>query len=62
VQINDLAETLTNSEKLQLANDMKNLLERIEENDENIKTYFPENPKFKEEAAIQRLFFFINEK
>jgi len=46
---NDLAETLTNSEKLQLANDMKNLLERIEENDENIKTYFPENPKFKEE-------------
>ena len=46
---NDLAETLTNSEKLQLSNDMKNLLERIEENDENIKTYFPENPKFKEE-------------
>ena len=28
---------------------MKNMLDRISENDENIKTYFPENPKFKEE-------------
>jgi hypothetical protein len=46
---NDLADTLTDSEKQQLANDMKNMLERIEENDENIRTYFPENPKFKEE-------------
>ena len=46
---NDLADTLNDSEKQQLANDMKNLLERIEENDENIKTYFPENAKFKEE-------------
>lgn len=46
---NDLADTLTDSEKQQLANDMKNMLDRIEENDENIKTYFPENPKFKEE-------------
>ena len=46
---NDLADTLTDSEKQQLANDMKNMLDRIEDNDENIKTYFPENPKFKEE-------------
>ncbi|PKP47455.1 MAG: nucleotidyltransferase [Bacteroidetes bacterium HGW-Bacteroidetes-11] len=46
---NDLADTLTDNDKQQLANDMKNMLERIEENDENIKTYFPENPKFKEE-------------
>lgn len=46
---NDLADTLTDSEKRQLADDMKNMLQRIEENDENIKTYFPENPKFKEE-------------
>ena len=46
---NDLADTLTDSEKQQLTTDMKNMLERIEENDENIKTYFPENPKFKEE-------------
>lgn len=46
---NDLADTLTEIEKQQLANDMKNMLDRIEDNDENIKIYFPENPKFKEE-------------
>ncbi len=46
---NDLADTLTDNEKQQLADDMKNMLDRIEENDENVKTYFPENPKFKEE-------------
>lgn len=46
---NDLADTLSDSEKQQLANDIKNILDRIEENDENIKIYFPENPKFKEE-------------
>lgn len=46
---NDLADTLTDSEKQQLADDMKNMLDRIEENDENIKTYFPENPKFRDE-------------
>jgi hypothetical protein len=46
---NDLADTLTDNEKQQLSDDMKNMLDRIEENDENIKTYFLENPKFKEE-------------
>jgi hypothetical protein len=46
---NDLADTLTSYEKQQLSDDMKYMLERIEENDENIKIYFPENPKFKEE-------------
>lgn len=48
---NDLSDTLTYYEKQQLSADMKNMLERIEENDENIKTYFPENPKFKEEDS-----------
>lgn len=48
---NDLADTLTSYEKQQLSDDMKNMLDRIEENDENIKTYFPENPKFKEEDS-----------
>jgi len=48
---NDLADTLTSFEKQQLSNDMKNMLDRIEENDENIRTYFPENPKFKEEDS-----------
>lgn len=46
---NDLADTLTETEKQNLSNDMKNMLDRIEDNDENIKTYFPENEKFKEE-------------
>jgi hypothetical protein len=44
---NDLMETLENYERQNLSNDMKNMLERIEENEENIKTYFPENSKFK---------------
>lgn len=46
---NDLMDTLENYERQNLSNDMKNMLDRINENDENIKTYFPENPKFKEE-------------
>lgn len=46
---NDLIDTLTTSERQTLSDDMKNMLERIEDNDENIKTYFPENAKFVEE-------------
>ncbi len=46
---NDLIETLTTSERQMLSDDMKSMLERIEDNDENIKTYFPENSKFVEE-------------
>lgn len=49
---NDLIETLTTSERQILSDDMKNMLERIEDNDENIKTYFPENSKFVEEEEI----------
>lgn len=51
---NDLADTLTDSEKQYLADDMKNMLDRIEENDENIKIYFPENPKFAEEETANK--------
>ncbi|ATA94866.1 MULTISPECIES: nucleotidyltransferase [Capnocytophaga] len=46
---NNLVDTLTDNEKQQLSDDMKNMLNRIEENEENIKIYFPENSKFKEE-------------
>ncbi|OUL60383.1 nucleotidyltransferase [Flavobacterium sp. AJR] len=46
---NDLIDTLTTLERQTLSDDMKNMLERIEDNDENIKTYFPENSKFLEE-------------
>lgn len=48
---NDLADTLTTYEKQQLSSDMENMLNRIGENDENLKTYFPENQKFKEEVS-----------
>ena len=48
---NDVADTLTDSEKQLLSYDMKNMLNRIEENDENIILYFPENSKFKEEDS-----------
>jgi hypothetical protein len=50
---NDLADTLTTYEKLQLSADMKNMLERIDENDGNLRIYFPENKKFKEEDSIK---------
>ncbi len=46
---NDLADTLSDIEKQQLVSDITNMLERIEENDTNLKIYFPENPKFKED-------------
>jgi hypothetical protein len=46
---NDLADTLTSQERQNFSDDIKNMLARIDDNDENIKTYFPENPKFKEE-------------
>jgi len=48
---NNLADTLTSYEKQQLSNDMKNMLDRIKDNDENLKTYFPENSKFKKEET-----------
>ncbi|NAW51835.1 nucleotidyltransferase [Elizabethkingia argentiflava] len=48
---NDLADTLTSYEKQQLSDDMKNMLDRIRDNDENLKTYFPENSKFKKEES-----------
>jgi hypothetical protein len=51
---NNLADTLTNYEKQQLSEDMKNMLDRILENDENIKIYFPENKKFNKEKDEDR--------
>lgn len=42
---NDVAETLTTYEKTALSDDMKYMLERIEENSDNIKSYFPINVK-----------------
>jgi hypothetical protein len=42
----DVAETLSDSEKSILSNDMKNVINRIEENSDNIKIYFAVNEKF----------------
>jgi len=39
--------TLTNSEREQLSRDIKNMLERIDQEEDHLKYYFPENPKLK---------------
>jgi len=43
---NDVADTLNDSDKGTLSDDMKYMLERIEEDSDYIKTYFPVNEKF----------------
>lgn len=43
---NEVADTLTDSEKQILSDDMKYMIERIEENSDNIKSYYPVNEKF----------------
>ena len=48
---NDVADTLTDADKSTLSDDMKYMLERIEENSDYIKTYFPMNDKFPCEGA-----------
>jgi len=50
---NDLIDTLTSTDRQNLSDDMKLILDRIEDNDENIKTYFPENQKFVEEEESE---------
>jgi hypothetical protein len=48
---NNVSDTLTDSEKSIISNDMKYMLERIGENSDNIKTYFAINPKFPYEES-----------
>ncbi|HYG40563.1 MAG TPA: hypothetical protein VD908_18170 [Cytophagales bacterium] len=43
---NDVADTLTDSDKTVLKDDMKYMIERIEENSDNITSYYRINPKF----------------
>ncbi len=50
---NDLTDTLTEQERQNFSNDMDNIIDRIDDNDENIKTYFPENEKFIEEEESE---------
>lgn len=42
----DVSETLSDNEKTNLATDMRNMINRIEENADNIKLYFSVNEKF----------------
>src|SRR5690606_37754340 len=43
---NDIADTLTDSDKDTLSYDMKRMIERIEEDSDTIKSYYPINEKF----------------
>ncbi|NQY11725.1 MAG: nucleotidyltransferase [Flavobacteriales bacterium] len=43
---NVVSETMTSGKKKSLANDMSNMLRKIEANSDNIKTYFPINAEF----------------
>lgn len=46
---NNVADTLESWQKENLSTKMKNMLDRIEDNSDNLKIYFPVNPDFKEE-------------
>lgn len=46
---NDVADTLDSWDKSSLSNKMSNIIDNIERNSENIKTYFPVNENFEEE-------------
>ncbi|WP_422858631.1 nucleotidyltransferase [Flagellimonas sp. S174] len=46
---NDVADTLESWQKENLSNKMNNMLDRIDENEDNLKVYFPINEAFEEE-------------
>jgi len=48
---NDVADTLDSWGKSSLSNKMSNMIDNIERNSENIKTYFPINEDFEEESG-----------
>lgn len=48
---NDVIQTLESYERTWLSNKMSNIINRIEENSENIKTYFPINEDYNEDDA-----------
>lgn len=49
---NDVADTLNTSERSNLSGRMKNMLNRITDNENNLKTYFPKNPKFDSDGGF----------
>ncbi|MBS1572540.1 MAG: nucleotidyltransferase [Bacteroidetes bacterium] len=50
---NDVADTLDSWERTNLSNKMSNMIDNIERNSENIKTYFPINEDFEEESKSE---------
>lgn len=50
---NDVADTLDSWGKSSLSNKMSNMIDNIERNSENIKTYFPINEDFEEESKSE---------
>jgi len=50
---NNVVDTLESWQKENLSSKMKNMLERIEDNSDNLKIYFPINPNFKEDDDIK---------
>jgi hypothetical protein len=50
---NDVMDTLDSQDRTNLSNRMDTILKRIDENGENIKTYFPVNEKFEKEETSQ---------
>ncbi len=52
---NIVSNTLTPTEKSNLSHDMEVMLDRISENDENLKVYFPVNDKFDDEENESKI-------
>lgn len=48
---NDVADTLEDCQKQSLSNKMQNMLDRIEDNEDNLKIYFPINSDYEEDTG-----------
>lgn len=53
---NDVIETLSEWERSSLSNRMSTMLKRIDDNDENIKSYFPVNDKYQQKQVASNSF------
>jgi hypothetical protein len=53
---NDVIQTLTDWERSALSSRMRTILQRIDNNNENIKTYFPINEKYEEKQSASNSF------
>lgn len=53
---NNIMDTLDSVGRTNLSNKMDNIINRIEDNSENIKTYFPVNEKFEEKESSEKTY------